>query len=108
LLDGMSGGMDEYTAFEKQATRAAIAAETDTDFIREMVFSLKEGAPGTEGLRGFTPDELAEATYYWSSAMGTKITEENRAAVEAALIPILQMAQATGTDVESAIKGTLN
>lgn len=112
-----------------QAVRAdgSIIPDTSTEMpdryvvnskiIDDIVFGLQRGTATPEWLGGgqgrplpvqFDAKELAEGLYFYSSAIGAPITEQNQKQVSDAVATIMQMAQVTNTGIETATKGVLN
>jgi len=106
-------GLQEYTTYEQDLTRAAIAGQDErgqinSKNIQDLVFGLQRGTIGGTPLKQFSADDIAKAAYYYSSAIGQPITPETQGQVGGMLSDILQLASASMTDVETATKGILN
>lgn len=113
MLGGLGNMVKGFMDYEKALTRAAIAGSdigagvaADPRGLEEQIFALQRGVgPGRVGaVKAFGADEIAEAMYFYSSAIGTAITDANIGVVRT----ILQMAASTRTSVETATKGVLN
>jgi TP901 family phage tail tape measure protein len=110
ILGSVFGNLDEYTDYERALTRAATAGSQfdQGKALQEQIFSAQRGGgPGSienPPLMGFTAKELADAMYYYSSAIGKAVTPENFPAVK----EMLQVADITQTGIETMTKGVLN
>jgi TP901 family phage tail tape measure protein len=124
----MDMSLDKYMEYERARNQAAIAAASydestgsytaptaliDT-IIREMQRGqavppwMEEFSRGRPMPVTFSAQELAQGLYYYSSAIGQPITEDNAGNVGSVVQTIMQMAAVTNTGVETAMKGVLN
>lgn len=104
ILGGAFGGLGQFMDYEKLLTRAAVAGGQDPQELEKIIFGLQRGTIGKAPIKGFGADEIAQAMYFYSSAIGTAVTEANADVVST----ILQMASVTQTSVETATKGIVN
>lgn len=101
---GMIG--QNYLQYDKDLTRASIAANTDPRTIQNMIFGLQQGQYGP-AVKNFNADEIANAAYFYASAIGQQITEQNSSQLAPLLNEFLQIANITHTDIETTTKGIL-
>ena len=118
ILGGIGGQLDEYLEFEKARTKLGIASsdfesgqqiptQQHNQLLNEMIFGIQQGKYGAP--IPMASQDIAQGAYYFSSALGTPITNEEQAAsIAKALVPILATATYTQTSPETAIKGVLN
>ena len=114
IASGMTSGLGDFMDYEKNLTRTGISAGAENSQgvreIEDFIQNIASGRGGTDqpAVRGFSMTDLAQGVYFFTSALGTKITQDNMKQVQTALVPVLQMASATQTSPEEAIKGVLN
>lgn len=112
LARSLTGGIQEYTQYERDAARAAIAASLpDISKIQDMVFGLQRGQFGGQPLMSMGADEISQGLYYYISAIGANLeiaSDEALGQLGSVVGNIMQMAAATQTDVQTATKGVLN
>jgi hypothetical protein len=88
----------------------------DSGVIDDLIYGLQRGTmipKWMEGQQGrlpvtFDATELAQGLYYFSSAIGVPITEDNMLDVGGVVTTMMQMAKVTNTGIEQATKGIMN
>jgi hypothetical protein len=108
LLSGGSLGLDKYMSYEAYANRAAIAGGTDINTINQLVTGMARGSFGGPAVKNLSLSDIAQGSYYLSSAVGLKIDQDNMGQVAQMLNPLLQVAGYTMTSPETMIKGAMN
>ena len=125
----MGRSLEQYMAYEKALTRLAISAQVTEgsaaeqagyapgiypDWMQQFVFGLQRGQFTTDEqgrplpIMQFSAEELAQGLYYYTSAIGQPVTPQNMGDVGQIASQILQMAAATQTSLETAMKGAFN
>jgi len=121
---GISGGMwnvkDANGNIDAQASNRAASSAGAMLPLEDLIFGIQSGRtrrvdPTTgavsyeqgKGVRQFDTGQIADALYYFSSAVGADLRDQGPATAEA-LKPLLRVASFTQTDPETVIKGTLN
>lgn len=134
ILGSMYRGLGDYQQFEQQLVRLGVSGSvwgTDAaapmragqpDSLRgleDLVFGIQSGRTRTvnadgsvsyqmgTGVRQFNATQIADALYYFSSAVGSDLRQFGPQTAEA-LKPILRVSAFTQADPEMLIKGTLN
>lgn len=99
----------QYSGYEMAANRAAVAGDADFSQVQEFVFGMQRGAYGGKPVTMYNAEQIAQAAYYYQSAVGgNQLTGRLAQETTASLLgPILQMSAATQTDPEAYIKGVV-
>lgn len=106
-LGALKGAVDQWGEYEFAIHRAAGALsvfDTQSPMFHALTKAVDEAA---QEVRLFPAEEIARAVYYWGSATGQTVeNQQDLTNVMNGLIPILKTAAITEADYESAIKGT--
>lgn len=106
-IGALKESVEQWGNYEFAVHRAAGALgifDTTSPIFHSLQSAIDETA---QSARLFPADEIAKATYYWGSATGQTVqNEEDLAIVMKGLLPIMQTAAITETSYEQAIKGT--
>ncbi len=120
IFGQMGNIISGYTEYERILNRLAISAAVpkggeaqygspegvNPNVLQDLVFGLQRGEYGTPVL--FDAKDVAQALYYYTSAIGQPVGRTNMGDVAKAASEILTIAQVTMTDVQTMTKGTLN
>jgi TP901 family phage tail tape measure protein len=106
-LENLKASVDAWGEYEFSVHRAAGALgifDTTSPIFTRLQNEIDKTA---QSARLFPAEEVAKAVYYWGSATGQTVkSNKELGIVMEGLLPILQTAAITETDVEKAIKGT--
>ena len=126
IFGAMGNMVSGYMDYEKMLTRLSISAalpanqagqyptgqyggqQVRPDFAQELVFGLQRGQFGGAPVKGFNAADIAQALYFYTSAVGQPITPENMSQLGPVVADMLQVASATQTSPETLIKGVIN
>jgi TP901 family phage tail tape measure protein len=120
IFRGLSDNLNQYMDYERQLMKATIAAGSfegtgeqgtltiDPKIVQEMIFGMQRGTLGAAPLRSFDAAQLAEGLYYYASAIGQPITEQNMGQLAPIIGNIMSLSQVSGAGLETTVKAVLN
>ena len=122
IFGSVGNMMNQYMDYERSLTRTAISAaepitgpggditgyKTNPDILQRTIFDIQRGNANRQGVYQFNANDLAQGLYYYTSAIGQPVTEQNKQQVADVVSSIMQMAAVTQTAPETAVKGAVN